>query len=177
MKRVFYRQPDSGNPVLAFVLCATGESTLLFVPSCEGERPDSLVIAHDDDLDGVYEDAGMNWFNVEPEDLSQIVTNLKTVGAVEQKSLRLLDQVILRNPDGTLCRAWFYSDLGEAKILLVDRGPRQSTVEIGEDLDSDNIFEPAADLKLDQEAVKAVAEAKEFLAEALKPEEPERGKK
>ncbi len=71
MKRVFCRRPDSGEPVLALVLCATGQATLLFVPSFEGERPDSLVIAHDDDLDGTYQDTEMNWFNVEPEDLSQ----------------------------------------------------------------------------------------------------------
>ena len=45
MKRVFYRRPDSGNPVLAFVLCATGEATLLFVPSFEGEKSDSLVMS------------------------------------------------------------------------------------------------------------------------------------
>lgn len=114
----------------------------------------------------------MNWFNVEPEDLSQIVTNLKALGAGEKKSLRLLDQVIFKSPDGTLHCAWFYSDLGEARILLVDLGPRQVSVEIGQDLDSDGIVEPAVNLRLNAEAEKAVAEAREFLAEALKPEEP-----
>jgi hypothetical protein len=172
MKRVLYRRPDSGEPVLAFALCATGESTLLFVPSFEGTRPDSLAIAHDDDLDGVFQDTEMNWFNVESSDLSEIVTNLKSLGAVETDSMKLLDQVIFRNPDGTLCRAWFYQDLGEAKILLVDRGPRQVTVEIGQDLNSDGIFERATNFSLDQEGEKALTEAKEFVAEALKPEEP-----
>jgi hypothetical protein len=41
--------------VAAFILCATGEATLLFVPSFDRERPDAIVVAHDDDMDGVYE--------------------------------------------------------------------------------------------------------------------------
>ena len=76
MKQVSYRFPDTDETVPAFVLCATGESTLLFVPGSGTERPDSLVIAHDDDLDGVYEDTEMNWFNVEEADVVEISQNL-----------------------------------------------------------------------------------------------------
>ena len=79
MKQVNYRLPDTGQTVLASVLCATGESTLLFVPGSGTERPDSLVIAHDDDLDGVYEDTEMNWFNVEESDVVEISMNLAKV--------------------------------------------------------------------------------------------------
>ncbi len=44
--------------------------------------------------------------------------------------------------------------------------------EIGQDFDSEGIFEDAVDFKLNSEAEKAVAEAKQFVAEALKQEEP-----
>ena len=50
----------------------------------------------------------------------------------------------------------------------MERGPRQVTVELGQDLDLYGIFEPAVDFKLNQEVQKAVAQAKEFVAEALK---------
>ena len=82
MKTVKYRLPDKPTKtVAAFVLCATGESTLLFVPSFDGERPDSVVIAHDDDLDGVFDDAETNWFNVEPPDMLEIGDKLKALGS------------------------------------------------------------------------------------------------
>jgi hypothetical protein len=55
----------------------TGESTLLFVPSFDGERPDSIVVAHDDTGTGVYEDAEANWFNVESKDMAEIGNNLQ----------------------------------------------------------------------------------------------------
>jgi hypothetical protein len=74
--RVNYRLPDTGITVPAFVVCQTGEATLLFVPSFNDERPDSLVIAHDDDLDGIIQDSEMNWFNVESDDLATIGQNL-----------------------------------------------------------------------------------------------------
>ncbi len=86
--------------------------------------------------------------------------------------MSLLDQVIFKSPDGTLRRARFYSDLGDAKILLVDHGPRNASVEIGHDPDSDGIYEPAVNFRFNHEAEKAVPEAKEFVAEALKLEEP-----
>lgn len=77
MKSVKYRLPDKlTKTVPAFILCATGESTLLFVPSFDGERPDSIVVAHDDTGTGVYEDAEANWFNVESKDIAEIGTNL-----------------------------------------------------------------------------------------------------
>ena len=78
MKTVKYRLPDkSKKTVPAFTLCATGEATLLFVPSSDGERPDAIVIAHDDDLDGVYEDMHTNWFNVESKHMTEIGNNLQ----------------------------------------------------------------------------------------------------
>lgn len=80
MKRVLYRRPDNGRPVPAFVLCATWESTLLFVPSFDGEHPDSLIVAHDDDLDGIFEDTEANWFNVESKDMLEIAANLQRLG-------------------------------------------------------------------------------------------------
>ncbi len=80
MKRVLYRRPDKGKPVAAYVLCAIGESTLLFVPSFDGERPDSVIIAHDDDLDGVFEDMEANWFNLESKDMLAIAANLHHLG-------------------------------------------------------------------------------------------------
>jgi hypothetical protein len=81
VKRVNYRLPDTGKTVPAFVLCTTGEATLLFVPSFGGQRPDSIVIAHDDDLDGVFEDMEVNWFNVEPKDLRSIADHLRLLGS------------------------------------------------------------------------------------------------
>lgn len=78
MKTVNYRMPHKPKKtVAAFVLCATGESTLLFVPSFDRERPDAIVVAHDDTGTGVYEDAEMNWFNVESKDMAEIGNNLQ----------------------------------------------------------------------------------------------------
>lgn len=81
MKSVKYRLPDKPTKTVpAFVLCATGESTLLFVPSFDGEGPDAIVVAHDDDLDGVFDDADVNWFNVESKDLLEIARNIELLG-------------------------------------------------------------------------------------------------
>ena len=78
MKTVKYRLPDKPKKTVpAFILCATGESNLLFVPSFDGEQPDSIVIAHDDDLDGIFEDTKSNWFNVESKDMAEIGGNLQ----------------------------------------------------------------------------------------------------
>jgi hypothetical protein len=79
LKRVDYRLPDDGKTVPAFILCDNGESTLLLVPFFTKEQPDVLVIAHDDDLDGVYEDSEMSWFNVESNDMATIGQNLLTL--------------------------------------------------------------------------------------------------
>ena len=83
MKRVNYRLPDKPKkkPVPAFVLCTTGEATMLFVPSFELERPDTILIAHDDDLDGIFEDMDANWFNVESNDMAEIGTNLQRLAS------------------------------------------------------------------------------------------------
>jgi hypothetical protein len=43
----------------------------------DARRPHSIVVPHDDDWDGVLEDAEMNWFNVESEDVSAIAANQK----------------------------------------------------------------------------------------------------
>jgi hypothetical protein len=80
MKKVFYRRPDNARAVPAFVLCATGESTLLFVPSFDGERLDAIVVAHDDTGSGVFQDTEMNWFNVESKDMLEIAANLQRPG-------------------------------------------------------------------------------------------------
>ena len=56
---------------------ATGESNLLFVPSFDGERSDAIVIGHDDDLDGIFEDTKSNWFTVESKDMAEIGNNLQ----------------------------------------------------------------------------------------------------
>lgn len=74
-----YKSPDTGKIVSAFVICGNGEAALLLVAGSEGDRPDSIVIAHDDDLDGVFEDTGMNWFNVEPEERAEIGQNLLAI--------------------------------------------------------------------------------------------------
>jgi hypothetical protein len=79
LNRVDYRLPDSGKTVPAFVVCQTGEATLLFVPDFKSNRPHSIVIAHDDDLDGVFQDSEMNWFNVESDDMAEIGQNLLTL--------------------------------------------------------------------------------------------------
>jgi hypothetical protein len=82
MQKVNYRLPDKPQKtVAAFVLCTTAEANLLFVPSFDGERPDSLVIAHDDDGDGIFEDMEANWFNTEPKDLREIAANLQLLGS------------------------------------------------------------------------------------------------
>jgi hypothetical protein len=78
MKTVKYRLPDKPQKTVpAFILCATGEATLLFVPSVDRERPDSIVVAHDDDLDGVFDDAEANWFNAESSDMLEIAKHLQ----------------------------------------------------------------------------------------------------
>jgi len=78
MKTVKYRLPDKPKKIVpAFILCATGESNLLFVPSFDGEQPDSIVIGHDDDLDGIFEDTKSNWFNVESKNMAEIGGNLQ----------------------------------------------------------------------------------------------------
>jgi hypothetical protein len=78
MKTVKYRLPDKPKKtVAAFVLCASGEATLLFVPSVDRERPDTIVLAHDDNGDGVFEDMDANWFNVESSDTLDIAKHLQ----------------------------------------------------------------------------------------------------
>ncbi len=79
LKRVDYRLPDNGKTVPAFILCDNGEATLLLVTFFRKEQPDVIVIAHDDDLDGVYEEAEMSWFNVESNDMATIGQNLLTL--------------------------------------------------------------------------------------------------
>lgn len=82
MKTAKYRLPDKPKKtVAAFILCATGEATLLFVPSFDGERPDAIVVAHDDDLDGAFEDTEANWFNVESNDMAEIGKNLQMLAS------------------------------------------------------------------------------------------------
>jgi hypothetical protein len=77
MRIVKYKLPDNPHKtVTAFLLCATGEAHLLFVRWLDEERPDSIVIAHDDDMDGVYEDMVSNWFNVESREVAEIGKNL-----------------------------------------------------------------------------------------------------
>lgn len=77
MNTTKYRLPDKPKKTVpAFILCATGEAHLLFVPSFGDERPDSIVIAHDDDGDGIYEDMDANWFNVESNNMAEIGKNL-----------------------------------------------------------------------------------------------------
>ena len=77
MKIVKYRLPEKPKKtVTAFVLCTTGEANLMFVPSFDDERQDSIVIAHDDNLDGIYEDMENNWFNVNSNDMAEIGKNL-----------------------------------------------------------------------------------------------------
>lgn len=77
MKTVKYKLPDKPKKTVhAFVLCTTGEATLLFVPSFDRERSDAIVLAHDDDRDGIFEDMDANWFNVESKDMAEIGTNL-----------------------------------------------------------------------------------------------------
>jgi hypothetical protein len=78
MKAVKCRLPDKPKKTVpAFILCATGEASLLFVPSFDSERPDSIVLAHDDDGDGVLEDMDANWFNVESSDMLEIAKHLQ----------------------------------------------------------------------------------------------------
>lgn len=77
MKTVKYRLPDKPTKaVAAFIIRATGEANLLFVPSFDGERQDSIVIAHDDDMDGIFEDMEANWLNVSSGDMATIGKNL-----------------------------------------------------------------------------------------------------
>jgi len=54
---------------------------MLFVPSFDGERQDSIVIAHDDDGDGIFEDMTANWFNVESKDMAEIGNNLQMLAS------------------------------------------------------------------------------------------------
>ena len=78
MKTVKYRLPDKPKKTVpAFILCTTGEGTMLFVPSFDGERPDAIVIGHDDDCDVIFEDTETNWLNVESKDMAEIGKNLQ----------------------------------------------------------------------------------------------------
>lgn len=77
MKQVKYLLPELNKPVPALVVCDNGVSTLLFVPSFNGEIPSFLAVVHDDDFDGVFEDTEANWFNVEPEEMREIADNLQ----------------------------------------------------------------------------------------------------
>lgn len=81
MKQVLYRLPDTAKTTPAFVICSTGEGTMLFVPMFKEEKPCSIVIAHDDDHDEIFDDTEMNWFNVESRDMLQISTNLKMLAS------------------------------------------------------------------------------------------------
>ena len=77
METVKYKLPDQPQKIVpAFVLCATGESHLLFVPSFDDERQHSIIIAHDDDGDDIYEDMDANWFGVESKHMAEIGKNL-----------------------------------------------------------------------------------------------------
>jgi len=81
IRQVLYLRPDNRRTTPAFVLCENGESTLLYV-WCRSEiRPNFIVIAHDDDCDGIYEDAEANWFSVSPEETLKIAAILKWVGS------------------------------------------------------------------------------------------------
>ena len=42
---------------------------------------DFILIAHDDDCDGVYEDAEANWFSVGFKERLEISANLKSLGS------------------------------------------------------------------------------------------------
>ena len=82
MKTTKYKLPD--NPmktVPAFILCATGEAHLLLVDFFDDERQHSLVIAHDDDGDGVFEDMENNWFNVSLTNMAEIGANLQLLSS------------------------------------------------------------------------------------------------
>ena len=82
MKTTKHRLPDKPKKTVpAFILCATGEATLLFVPSFDRERPDAIVVAHDDDGDGVFEDMDANWFNLESKDMTEIGKNLQMLAS------------------------------------------------------------------------------------------------
>ena len=81
MKKVHYRRPDTHKTVPAFVLCDNGELTLLFVPRSAEGRPDFILMAQDEDGDGVYEDAEANWFNVSSGQAQEVATNLKAVSS------------------------------------------------------------------------------------------------
>jgi hypothetical protein len=81
MKTVVYRRPDNRKTVPAFVLSENEALTLLYVPCSFQAEPDFILIAHDDDCDGVYEDAEANWFSVGSKERLEIVVNLKSVGS------------------------------------------------------------------------------------------------
>lgn len=81
MKKVLYRRPDNRKTVPAFVLCENGELTLLFVPRSASLGSDFILMADDDDGDGVYDDAESNWFNVSSKQALEIATNLKAIGS------------------------------------------------------------------------------------------------
>ena len=81
MKIVLFRRPDSRKPVPAQVLCSNGELTLLFVPRSSEIHPDFILMAQDDDGDGIHEDAEANWFNVSSKQALEIAANLKTIGS------------------------------------------------------------------------------------------------
>ena len=81
IRQVLYLRPDNRRTAPAFVLCDNGELTLLYVWCRSEVRPDFIIIAHDDDCDGIYEDAQANWFSVSPEETLKIAANLKSVGS------------------------------------------------------------------------------------------------
>ena len=81
MKKVLYRRPDTHKSVSAITVCDNGELALLYVPAFDRFRTDFILLAQDDDNDGVYEDAEANWFQVTSKQTLEMAEDLKALGS------------------------------------------------------------------------------------------------
>ena len=183
MRRSFYQLPHSAETVSAFVLWQEEKTkkALLLVPPVENVRGATLVIAKRN-ADLMFEDCDSSTFALDDKSAAMISFGLmslvkdgsinKPTYYVNYKLTKYFQKLTFRQADGTTCRAWFCRDLGEAKMIFVERGAASVTVEIARAGD-DGIFEAVQDYPLNQEEREALAEAKHFVAEALKPEEPD----
>ena len=183
MRRSFYQLPHSAETVAAFVLWQEEKTAraLLLVPPVENVRGATLVIAKRN-ADLVFENCDSNTFALDDKSAAMISFELMSLvkdGSINQptyyvnyKLTQYFQKLTFRHADGKTCRAWFCRDLGDAKMIFVERGAGIVTVEIAR-AGADGIFELVQDYSLNQEEKEALAEAKHFVEESLKPEEPD----
>jgi hypothetical protein len=80
--------------------------------------------------------------------------------------MSFLDKLTFRQADRKTCRAWFGHDLGDVKLIFVERGPAKATVKIARPGD-DGIYEQVANYELNQEGRKALQDCRDIAEDLL----------